>query len=211
VTAISRFKAAFAESPVTVSIVTVTVAVWLVHEALITWTSINTDNTFADPGTAIHGQPWRLVTPLVVHFGLLHVALNMATLVIIGRPVEKVVGPYAFVGAYLLSGMGGQIASDVWYGQTVLSGGASGAIFGIVGVMIGDFVGTRWAGRAGRVSTQRWQFNPDAVKAFAIQAAVWLVLFSVLTGYIDNAAHSGGVTVGLVSGVGLAWANSKPR
>jgi len=203
------FVQEFAASPVTVSLVVVTVAVWLVHLAVQHLAHVNTDLTLGDQGMAIHGQWWRLVTPMVVHFGVLHIGLNMLALWNIGRPVEKTVGRAAFLAAYLLSGIGGQIASDLYYGTGVLAGGASGAIFGIVGVLIGNYLTVTWLEKAGRISHQQWRFNPRAVKSLAIQCGLWLVLGSAIL-HLDNAAHVGGAVVGLVAGAVTALASTGP-
>jgi rhomboid protease GluP len=215
-----RFVRHYHDGPVTVSIVVCTVAVWLVHEALITWAGINTDLTLGDPGSAIHGQPWRLITPLVVHFGILHIGLNMFTLWMIGPPVEKVIGRPMYIASYFLSGAGGQVVSDLYYqwhpahqnGQvvTVLSGGASGAIFGVVGLLIGNHVITAMAEKSGRRSVQQWRFTSSAAKSLAIQGTIWIILTSIAIPGIDNWAHLGGVAVGLVIGGVVAWSRTEP-
>jgi len=215
-----RFVRRFHDGPVTVSIVVFTVAVWLVHEALITWAGVNTDLTLGDLGTAIHGQPWRLLTPLVVHFGILHIGLNMFALWQIGPPVEKVIGRWLYFASYLLAGAGGQVVSDLYYqwhpahqnGQVVavLSGGASGAIFGVVGLLIGNHVVTTMGEKSGRRSRQRWRFTPSAAKSLAIQGTIWIIFTSIAIPGIDNWAHLGGVAVGLVIGGLVAWSRMEP-
>ena len=215
-----RFVRRFHDAPVTVSIVVFTVAVWLVHEALITWAGINTDLTLGDPGSAIHGQPWRLLTPLVVHFGILHIGLNMFALWQIGPPVEKVIGRGVYLASYLVAGAGGQIVSDLYFqwhpahqsGQvvTVLSGGASGAIFGVVGLLIGNHVVTSMAEKSGRRSRQQWRFTPSAAKSLAIQGTIWIIFTSIAIPGIDNWAHLGGVAVGLFIGGAIAWGRTEP-
>lgn len=206
----ARLADRFREAPVTVSIVLVTVAVWLVHEALITWASIDTDNTLADTGTGIHGQWWRLATAMVVHFGLLHIALNMLVLWQIGPPVEKVLRRPVFLASYVVCGIGGSVLSDIHYGTGVKSGGASGAIVGVVGILIGNTAVTAWAEAAGRQSRQRWRFNPSVARSLGIQILVWIVFSSLFIPQIDNWAHVGGGVVGLAIGAGVAWWRTEP-
>jgi len=199
--------------------VVVTVAVWLVHEALITWAHTNTDLTLGDTGSGIHGQWWRLLTPLVVHFGIVHIGLNMLALWMIGPPVEKVIGRWLYLGSYLLAGAGGQVVSDLYYqwhpahqnGHVVLvlSGGASGAIFGVVGLLIGNHVITAMAEKSGRRSRQAWRFTPSAAKSLAIQGTIWIIFTSIAIPGIDNWAHLGGVAVGLVIGAVIAWSRTE--
>src|SRR5690606_19573416 len=80
----------------------------------------------------IHGEFWRLFTPMFVHVGLIHFALNSLALFYIGTHIERVVGPRWFLTIYLLSGVTGGIASALF--MFGLSAGASGAIFGLLGV-----------------------------------------------------------------------------
>jgi rhomboid protease GluP len=223
---LTRVRTRWQQGPVSVAIVALTVGVWLVHEVLITWFGVNTDLSLQDNGSAIHGQPWRLVTPLVVHYqiggmpSIVHLGLNMWALWIIGPPVEKVIGRRLYAASYLIAGAAGQVASDLYYqwhplhqnGQVVqlVSGGASGAVFGVVGLLVGDYAVTAWAERHGRASSQEWRFNPSAVRSLAIQGTAWIVLTSVLVPGIDNWAHIGGAATGLLIGGGVAWSRTAP-
>jgi len=211
------FRTAYDQAPITVGLVVLTVAVWLAHEAIAHFAGVNTDLTLGDPGTAIHGDWWRLVTPMVVHFGLLHLGLNMFVLWRLGPPVEQVVGRRTYLAAYIASGIGGQIASDLTvhpvvrdgFRIPVLSGGASGAIYGVIGILIGYYFATRLAERWGREVVSGWRFNPKAVKSLAIQAGVWLIIAGPLI-HADSAAHAGGGLVGLLIGAAVAWSRTAP-
>jgi len=212
-----RVRSRWEFGPVSVGIVAFTVGVWLAHEALITWAGVNTDLSLQDNGLAIHGQYWRLFTPMVVHYQIdgfpsfVHLGLNMWALWQIGPPVEKVIGRWLFGGGYLLSGAGGQVLTDLHYGQGVVSGGASGAVFGVIGMLIGNYVVTTQLERMGRRSHQQWRFNQRAAKSLGIQGVVWIVATSVLIPGIDNWAHIGGAVVGLVMGGGVAWQRTRSR
>jgi len=205
-----RFRQHFDAAPVTVSIVVLTVAVWLVHLALQRWAGINSDLTLGDNGQGIHGQWWRLVTPMVVHFGILHIGLNMFMLWQLGPPVEKVIGRWVYAVSYLVCGIAGGILSDLVLGATALSGGASGAIVGIVGILIGNTTVTHHLDLVGRTSTQAWRFNPKVAKSLGVQIVIWIVFTSIAIKQIDNWAHIGGGVAGLVIGGAVAWYRSTP-
>ena len=201
---VTTVRATFSIAPVTVVVAAVTVTMWLLHVALTHLAGVNTDLTLGDPGTAIHGQPWRLVTPMIVHFGILHLGLNMLVLWRLGPSVEQIIGSRRFAAAYLLTGVGGQIASDLFVGTSALSGGASGAIYGIIGVLIGYALAAWIATSRGRTAEHNWTVNPGAVKSLAIQAGLWLVVGGVIA-HVDSAAHAGGAVVGLLFGAHVAW------
>jgi len=77
------------------------------------------------------GQYWRLITPVFLHAGLLHIGFNLYALYIIGPAVEARFGPRRYLLLYLFSGVGGVLASMAF--SSDLSVGASGAIFGLIG------------------------------------------------------------------------------
>jgi membrane associated rhomboid family serine protease len=78
----------------------------------------------------LNGEPWRLVTSMFLHFGILHLAVNMYGLYSLGIGLEPAVGTPRFLLVYLLCGLASGIASLV-FNVYVISAGASGAIFGI--------------------------------------------------------------------------------
>ncbi|MHB8466392.1 MAG: rhomboid family protein [Acidimicrobiales bacterium] len=205
-----RFKTAFDAAPVTVGIVMLTVAVWLLHLGLKRWAGVDTDLTLGDNGMGIHGDWWRLVTPMVVHFGVLHIGLNMLMLWRLGPPVEKVLGRGLYFVSYVACGIAGSALSDQMLGATALSGGASGAIVGIVGVLVGNTVIATRAEAWGRRSTQQWRFHPGVAKSLAGQMVVWIVFTAVAIPQIDNWAHIGGGIAGLVIGGVTAWRRTEP-
>ncbi|MGH9336082.1 MAG: rhomboid family intramembrane serine protease, partial [Vicinamibacteria bacterium] len=78
------------------------------------------------------GEWWRLVSSMFVHIGFLHLVFNMWCLWSLGNIAERMFGNVTFLCLYLLSGIGGALASLVWHPQ-VVSAGASGAVFGVAG------------------------------------------------------------------------------
>lgn len=135
------------------------------------------------------GQYWRLVTPIFLHIGILHIGVNMYSLYIVGPPVERLFGLPRMVAIYLLSGMAGVAFSLAF--SSAPSAGASGAIFGLLGALGGFlFLHRGLFGRAG--SLQLRQIALVAVLNLAIG----------LSPGIDNWGHLGG----LVAGLALAYA-----
>jgi rhomboid protease GluP len=85
------------------------------------------------------GQWWRLITGTFVHVTILHIALNMWCLWNLGLFGEPLLGKQGLVAVYLLTGTAGMMLSYAWSifsGQVGLVAGASGAVFGIAGILI---------------------------------------------------------------------------
>jgi membrane associated rhomboid family serine protease len=79
------------------------------------------------------GEYYRLFTAMFMHYGLIHLAVNMWALWVLGRPLEAMFGPIRFLGIYLVCGLGGNVA--VYLGSPdTNAAGASTAIFGLFGV-----------------------------------------------------------------------------
>jgi rhomboid protease GluP len=138
------------------------------------------------------GEWWRLATAMFLHFGPMHLLMNMLALWDSGRLVERWFGTVRFVALYLASGLAGNLLSLVIQGDRAVSGGASGAIFGIYGALLAFLLSERKRLHAGEF---RWMFWGAA--AFAIFA----LAFGFLIPGIDNAAHLGGLLAGM--GVGF--------
>jgi rhomboid protease GluP len=140
------------------------------------------------------GQWWRLVTCMFLHYGILHLAFNMWILWDLGRLVERLVGNIGFAVLYFVSGIAGSIASLAW-NPTVVSAGASGAVFGVAGALLGLIA-----------------FRRDTVPAAVLKqlrnSIVAFVLYNVFYGMtatgIDMAAHIGGLVAGFVCGLILS-------
>ena len=138
------------------------------------------------------GQWWRLFTSMFLHFGILHLALNMWCLWSLGILAEKVMSRASFLVLYLFSGLGGSILSLAWH-PMVVSAGASGAIFGIAG------------GLGALFYLKNVPMPQMAVKRTQGSIASF-VLYNLVYGFrpgIDMAAHLGGLATGLVLGAAL--------
>jgi membrane associated rhomboid family serine protease/Flp pilus assembly protein TadD len=154
----------------------------------------------------LSGQWWRLLTYMFLHGGLFHIAFNMWALWNLGVLCESLYGRWTFGAIYLLTGIGGGLASVAW-NPHVLSVGASGAIFGLIGALIASFY-------LGEFSL------PRAALSGTLRSLLFFAGFSLLTGLvggffvgIDNACHIGGLTTGLILGAlvaRVAPAHDKP-
>jgi len=143
------------------------------------------------------GEWWRLLASAFLHFGLLHIAMNMWALWGAGGLVERLYGNFTFLSIYLFAGLTGSFASLLWNADRVVSAGASGAIFGVYGAL-GAYV-------LGQPAT-----SPPACAALSIADTIAFIAYSIVIGAmvsaIDNAAHAGG----LVGGFALAWVLARP-
>ena len=134
------------------------------------------------------GELYRLVSVTLVHGGLLHLGLNMYALFIVGPVVESIWGRRMFVLFYLLCAIGGSTGSFLFTSASV---GASGAIFGLVGVIL---AGTR--AHHPMLDRRARQIVPQ-LGMFVIINLAFGFLTSVGGFNIDNAAHIGGLLTGL--------------
>jgi rhomboid protease GluP len=141
-----------------------------------------------------HGQWWRLITSTFVHIGIMHVAMNMYILWSIGSFTERLFGKVGFLVLYLLAGIGGSLASLAWQ-PTLVSAGASGAVFGLYGGLLGYLL------------RQRHEIPAQRVTALAKNAGIFLlynIVYGMAKSQVDMAAHAGGFVSGLVLGYVLA-------
>ena len=133
-------------------------------------------------------QYWRLVTAIFIHIGFLHFLLNNYALWIIGQEIELLYGSARFVVLYLLTGLAGSLASYA-FKPDAQSAGASGAIFGLFGVM------AMFAFRYRKELPRR--LANDIRRRILPVIAINLALGFMVTA-IDSAAHIGGLVAGVV-------------
>jgi membrane associated rhomboid family serine protease/Tfp pilus assembly protein PilF len=142
----------------------------------------------------ISGQWWRLLTCVFIHGGLLHIGFNMWCLWDLGRLAESVYGHWTFAVVYLITGLAASVASLIW-NPAILSVGASGAIFGIAGALIASFY------------LGEFSLPPAAIKGTlrsVVLFAGYNLFFGAVLSHIDNAAHIGGLLMGLLLGALIA-------
>ncbi len=80
-----------------------------------------------------NGEYWRLVTPMFLHGGFMHLLFNMFSLFIFGPELEKIAGKARFITVYMIAGLFGDIATYFIQPASYTHVGASGAIFGVFG------------------------------------------------------------------------------
>ena len=134
------------------------------------------------------GQWWRFVTPIFIHIGLLHLLFNSYALWIVGPQVEKLYGSASFVVLYVLTGIAG-VAGSYFYHPYSISAGASGAIFGLFGVLL--VFGLRYRDAI-----------PHDFKRAVGTGVLPVIVINLIIGFtipaIDNSAHIGGLLAGAV-------------
>jgi len=131
-------------------------------------------------------QPWRYVTAIFLHASLLHIVFNMWVLMDVGPGIEELYGSARYFFIYITTGVAGFVVSSAIGGN--VSVGASGALLGLIGVMLANTFGRRGAG----------------AQMIRSQIYIWLILL-VVWGFmpgmnVDNYAHVGGFATGFVLG-----------
>ncbi|HET9614322.1 MAG TPA: rhomboid family intramembrane serine protease [Candidatus Limnocylindrales bacterium] len=145
------------------------------------------------------GQIWRLITVTLLHgdagaenfgFTLIHLGLNMYALYLVGPIVERLYGPGRLVAFYLVAAVGGSLGTFA-FGDAPLGTGASGAIFGLFGVV---FAATRL----------HLPLLDSQSRRMASQIGTLILINLVIgasQGFVDNAAHVGGLIAGALLAV----------
>ncbi|MDP9067083.1 MAG: rhomboid family intramembrane serine protease [Actinomycetota bacterium] len=143
------------------------------------------------PSLVSTGEWWRLLTPMLVHGGPLHLFLNMYILFIYGPNVEQAFGTVRFIIMFLIAGFMGSAFSYA-FPPDVGSVGASGAIFGVVGVLVVYLFNRR-----------RSQFMAGYLRGMGFFVIANLILGFLPGLNIDNFAHIGGLLGGVLLGLGF--------
>ena len=142
------------------------------------------------PAVLEDGEYYRLLTAMFMHFGIRHIMNNMLVLFVIGDNLERALGKIRYLFFYLTCGVLANVISllwEIWFpgSRMVVSAGASGAIFGVIGGLL-YVVGGR-------------------LEDLSSRQLATMVLFSLYFGFtstgVNNVAHVGG----LVSGIVMAW------
>lgn len=186
------------DTPVTITVVVTCVVVWVVQLAFPAF-----DNQVALLPSDLPTHAWTLLSDLFAHasdlpWGIAHIGLNLMSLVVIAPGIERLLGWQSFLVAYLVGGLGGNVAyllpalppgvGPVWCQQWWDVGvvGASGAIFALLGVLfpLHRLVGSRPVGLWIVVAV-------NLILGFAVPGVAWQ-------------AHLGGLAVGLVVGTIMA-------
>ncbi|MBB4826869.1 rhomboid protease GluP [Sporosarcina luteola] len=134
------------------------------------------------------GEWWRLITPMFLHGGILHMLFNMFSLFIFGPELERVAGKARFITIYLLAGIFGNIAAFFLEGLEYSHVGASGAIFGIFGAF-------------GALVYYTKKVLPE-LRQIMLPIIVISVIMTFLQPNIDIIGHLTGLIVGFIIGLG---------
>ena len=217
--AVPRPRRHWAMAPATYVLVGINCAVYVM--TLILSGSLS-GPTFEDPVSygllcngafVLSGEWWRLVTSIFVHFGWIHIATNMWCLWNLGLLGEPLLGEFGIIAAYVLTGVAGNLLSITFNqrppGQGgVLSAGASGAVFGLAGVLLMLLRSPLLPIPQPELKKLRrsvWYF---ALVNFIIDGGLWLAHTRL---QIDNMAHLGGFLSGMALGLPLVPRIGAPR
>lgn len=140
------------------------------------------------------GEYWRLITPAFLHLSLIHLLVNMFSLFIIGPQIEMFFGKVKCVLIYIIAGFFGNLASFIFSQNP--SAGASGAVFGFMGVLV-----------------YIWQKNRNSLDKSYILWVAGTIAYNIFYGFsksgIDNYAHIGGLIGGYIAAVMVGFAARK--
>jgi rhomboid protease GluP len=154
-------------------------------------------------GVALSGQYWRLLTGVFLHGGLIHIAVNAWSLLVVGPLVERLYGNLAFAFIFLASGVGGSIAS-LTASPLRVGVGASGAVCGLLGGLVAFMIVHRRA-------------IPKSILGSLRGSLLLVIVLSAIIAYlvpnIDHQAHLGGFVTGFLAGLLLSrpWPVVKSR
>lgn len=184
----------------TMVLLAVNAAVWLLMVARgIDWYDPNALDLLAwganSAPLTLGGQWWRLVTSLFLHAGILHLAGNLVSLYVVGPLVERLVGSAGFTLLYLVAGVAGNLVSLAWHPHGQITVGASGAIFGVLGALLGFIL-------------PQWRHVPRDLTMNLLGNGVLVIVANLAITHfvprIDNAAHMGGLAAGAACGLLLS-------
>ncbi len=147
------------------------------------------------------GEVWRFITPVFIHIGVLHLVLNSYALWIVGQQVERLYGSARFITLYVLMGISG-VAASYLFSPNALSAGASGAIFGLFGVLL--VFGIRHRHTVPR-------FLSRAIRVGILPVIGINLVIGFLIPVIDNAAHIGGLIAGITLAAIVGFENPGSR
>ena len=149
----------------------------------------------------LRGEYGRIIYSMFLHAGIEHLFNNMVILFFLGAMIEKVTGHPQLLLIYLLSGIGANICSLLYKVMTMdsmASVGASGAIFGLDGVLLAWIL-----------------FDREDMPDVTPRRVVLMIILSLYSGFtaqnIDNAAHVGGLLTGFAAGALLCALRRRKR
>jgi len=151
------------------------------------------DNFALIPAQVAHGEWYRLVSSMFLHYGILHIGFNMWALFVIGLPLEAMLGRLRYSALYFLAGIGGSVFSFSLGPVLTPAAGASGAIFGLFGAFF--------------VILRRRNLETGGILGLIVVNLILSFTFA----NIDWRGHVGGLVIGAVVGAVFAYAPSGPN
>src|SRR3954464_6404730 len=193
------------QAPVTTGIVAICVVVYIAMSVTGSFVAPTRADILRWGGTGpeilLQGQWWRLVTAVFVHIGFIHIASNMYVFWGLGMIAERLLGRWNFLATYLLTGIAGNVLS-LLLKPNIIGAGASGAIFGLAGVLIAVL-------QFGRLSVPNERLKP--LKQQVVRLALINLVIGAVVPAINNVAHLGGLIYGLLLGLLFAWSTRFDR
>ncbi|MEO1994859.1 MAG: rhomboid family intramembrane serine protease [Planctomycetaceae bacterium] len=135
----------------------------------------------------VHGEVWRLVTPIFLHFTLLHILFNMLWLRTLGTAIEFRRGSLRYLGLVLVIAVGSNLTQFIAAGPSF--GGMSGVVFGLFGYI--------W---------MKSKYQPEVGLVVDPNTVFWMIAFFAICAFgalpnVANWAHGGGLAIGAVAGL----------
>lgn len=144
-------------------------------------------------------QYYRFLTSMFTHFGITHLLGNMVILIALGARIENIIGRLNYVIVYIVTGLAAAFASYINFFYNDIhdySAGASGAIFGLLGVLVVIAF-----------------YNKGRVKDLSLMNMLILFILTLVDGLmsegIDNVVHAAGFMAGILAGIVLLLVNQK--
>jgi len=145
------------------------------------------------PLVILEGEIWRLVSAMFLHGGIEHILMNMLSLFIVGRSLEMFFSKTSYLIIYFISAFVGSLIS-IYFHPVTVGIGASGAIFGLFGALIGFVL----------VHRKRMQDDfMEFMKSFGLLLLLNLGI-GLLFPSVDLSAHIGGLVAGIIGGIFVA-------
>jgi len=145
------------------------------------------------------GDWWRLISNIFIHFGIIHLVMNMYCLYMAGVYLEPMLGKIKYTAAYLATGVLASVGSLWWHKEGVNSAGASGAIFGLYGLFLALLTSN---------------LIPKSVRDALLKSIGIFIVYNLVYGMksgVDNSAHVGGLVSGFIIGYIYVFTIKKER
>lgn len=143
-------------------------------------------------GAAVNGEWWRVITSGFLHIGFIHLAVNMLSLWMIGRDLERVLGRVRFAAVYFLSLIGGSIGVMLFAAPNSGAAGASTALYGLLGCYL--------------VAVVRLKLDPRSILITLV-----INVFLTFSLGLSIQGHFGGLVVGAIAMAAIVYAPAKNR